>query len=123
VGESEPAPRRTIFASRRKNRPLGGYLPFEKSRSYIGVFAFVGLLGIGSMAAYWYFSQVRALDQATEQAGTARGNPWLSYDEERRKEFQEKQKRALKALKARDKAKKTDVKPRTQDKLPADLKP
>jgi hypothetical protein len=111
VGESEPAPRRTIFASRRKNRPIGGYLPFEKSRSYIGVFVLVGALGIGSLAAYWYFGQIDNLNKATEKAGTARGNVWGSRDEKLRKEFQDKQKRALKALEASTKAKPADAKP------------
>jgi hypothetical protein len=124
VGESESATasRRTIFASRRKNRPLGGYLPFEKSRSYIGVFWFFGLLGLGSLAAYWYSSQIATLNKATEQAGTLRGNIWRHRDEKQRKDFQLRQKQAMDA-EARKKAGQTDAKPTTQDKSPAELKP
>jgi hypothetical protein len=97
-------------------------MPFEKSRSYIGMFVFVGLLGIGSLAAYWYFGQVDNLNRATEQAGTARGNVWRSRDDKARKEYQLKQKRALDALAVRTKAEQTGEKPRTQDKPSAERK-
>jgi DNA-directed RNA polymerase subunit RPC12/RpoP len=122
VGESATDSRRTILTSRRKNRPLGGYLPFEKSRSYIGVFVFFGLLGIGSLAAYWYSSQVATLNKATEQAGTLRGNVWRLSDEKKRKDFQLRQKRAMDG-EARKKAGQADATPRTQDKSPAEPKP
>src|SRR5215472_11288506 len=44
--QNETRGARTIFTSRRRNRPIGGYLPFEKSRSYIGTFAFLAILGL-----------------------------------------------------------------------------
>jgi hypothetical protein len=36
---------RTIFTSRRRNRPIGGYGPFEKPRSYIGTLRAPSLSG------------------------------------------------------------------------------
>ncbi len=60
---------RTIFTSRRRNRPIGGYMPFEKSRSYIGTFAFFALLGLGSLAAYSYFNKIDAITNATGRTG------------------------------------------------------
>jgi hypothetical protein len=87
---------RTIFTSRRRNRPIGGYLAFEKSRSYIGTFALWTVLGLGSLAAYWYFNQVDTISKASGRTGT---NIWQAQDEAKRRDFQARQKRALEALK------------------------
>jgi hypothetical protein len=87
---------RRIFTSRRRNRPIGGYQPFEKSRSYIGTFAFWTILGLASLAAYWYFNKI-------DQMGRARGrqgNNALNQDiEAKRKAFQERQKKTMERLK------------------------
>jgi hypothetical protein len=86
---------RRILTSRRRNRPIGGYLPFEKSRSYIGTFAFWTVLGLGSLAAYWYFNQIDTMGKA--QGRTA--NNALNQDlDAKRKEFLDKQKKALEKL-------------------------
>jgi hypothetical protein len=87
---------RKILTSRRRNRPIGGYHPFEKSRSYIGTFAFWIVLGLGSLAAYLYFNKIDTINKAT---GRTANNPWQGQDEAKRKEFQARQKRALAALK------------------------
>jgi hypothetical protein len=87
---------RRILTSRRRNRPIGGYHPFEKSRSYIGTFALWTVLGLGSLAAYWYFNKIDTISKATGRTGN---NPWQGQDEAKRKEFQARQKRALAALK------------------------
>jgi hypothetical protein len=87
---------RKILTSRRRNRPIGGYHPFEKSRSYIGTFAFWAVLGLGSVAAYWYFKQVDTLGKAPGRTGTTGVNSDL---EAKRKAHQEKAKRVLENLK------------------------
>ena len=97
VGEQgETQGTRRIFTSRRRNRPIGGYAPFEKSRSYIGMFAFLTILGLGAVVATWYVSQIDTIARATGRTGA---NPWQSYDEGKRKEFQARQKRAMENLK------------------------
>jgi hypothetical protein len=87
---------RRIFTSRRRNRPIGGYAPFEKSRSYIGTFAFFTILGLGAVVVTWYVSQIDTIAQARGRTGA---NAWQSYDEGKRKEFQARQKRAMENLK------------------------
>lgn len=101
VGGSEDVHRRTIFSGRRRNRPIGGYLPFEKSRSYIGTFALVGVLGLASLAAYWYFRKIDEIGNARGRRGTNAINRDL---EVKRKAFRERQERALAALEARTRA-------------------
>ena len=92
--------RRTIFTSRRRNRPIGGYMPFEKTRSYLGTFAFWTALGLGSLAAYWYFNQIDTISTATgRKAGT--GNAMNGDLEFKRKEHQEKVKRLLEKSKTK----------------------
>jgi hypothetical protein len=91
---------RTILTSRRRNRPIGGYLPFEKSRSYIGTFAFWTVLGLGSMAAYWYFKQIDTMGKAQGRTG----NNAMNQDiEVKRRQYQELQKQQLKELEERNK--------------------
>jgi predicted Zn finger-like uncharacterized protein len=114
VGESAAPSRRNILTSRRKNRPLGGYMPFEKSRSYIGVFWFVGAVGIVSLVAYAYLGKINEISNASGRSA-AKGNIWASADEKKRKDFQERSKKAVEALEARKKASQTDGTPRTQD--------
>jgi hypothetical protein len=87
---------RRIFTSRRRNRPIGGYAPFEKSRSYIGMFAFFTILGLCAVVAIWYVSQIDAI---AKTRGRTAANAWQSYDEGKRKEFQARQKRAMENLK------------------------
>jgi hypothetical protein len=89
---------RKILTSRRRNRPIGGYLPFEKSRSYIGTIAFFVVLGSGSLVAYLYVNKIDTISKATGRTGN---NPWQSQDEAKRKEFQARQKKAMEALKKR----------------------
>jgi hypothetical protein len=111
---------RRIFTSRRRNRPIGGYLPFEKSRSYIGTFAIWTILGLGSLAAYWYLNKIDTISKATGRTGN---NPWQSQDEAKRKAFQERQERALEKLKKQP----TKVQPTGakvgDGRLPGDLTP
>ena len=95
-------------------------MPFEKSRSYIGMFVFLGLLGIGSVAAYSYFGKIKDINKTTERVGTRGNNIWSSRDESLRKEFQQKQKRALEALEKHKKAGESEARPRTQDKSSAE---
>ncbi len=102
-GEQEvPKGSRSIFTSRRRNRPIGGYLAFEKSRSYIGMFAFWAVLGLGSLAAYVYFQYI---DTAAKQIGK-RGHDAGTLDiEARRKEHLKKRQDAEKKLQERTKLK------------------
>jgi hypothetical protein len=97
VGEEEEF-QRTILTSNRKRRPIGGHLPFEKSRSYLGTFALIAALGLGGLTAYWYCSQINTIQQATGRSGA--GNIWKSHDDAQRKSYQERQKKALARLKA-----------------------
>jgi hypothetical protein len=87
---------RRIFTSRRRNRPIGGYLAFEKPRSYIGTFALVAVLGLGSLAVSWYVNQIGTIAKASGKTGN---NPWQGQDEAKRRHFQDRQKRALEKLK------------------------
>lgn len=89
--------RRTIFSGKRKNRPIGGYLPFEKARSYIGTIACVGILAVAGFTAYWYCAQIVTIQKASGRSG---GNPWKRLDDAKRKEFRERQRKALARLKA-----------------------
>jgi hypothetical protein len=106
----ETAGTRTIFTSRRRKRPIGGYAPFEKSRSYIGMFTFLALLGVGSLSAYVYFNFI----DTTGKAMGKKANNAMNQDlEAKRKEHQAKAKRALDNLKKLEERKKqtTKVKP------------
>jgi hypothetical protein len=97
VGEQgETQGTRRIFTSPRRNRPIGGYAPFEKSRSYIGMFAFLTILGLGALAVSWYCGQLDTIARATGRTG---GNPWQSYDEGKRKDHQLRHEIAVKNLK------------------------
>jgi hypothetical protein len=89
---------RRILTKRRRNRPDGGYQPNEKSRSYIGFFAFLTVLVMGLLAGSWYLQQVKTLGNAPGRKGA--GTNAMNLDlEAKRKAFQEKQKRALEKLK------------------------
>lgn len=91
---------RTIFTSRRRHRPIGGYMPFEKSRSYTTMFTIVAALGVGSLTAYMYFNFIGT---AEEQMGKRGNNAFNGDMEVKRKAHQEKMERALKALEERKK--------------------
>jgi hypothetical protein len=91
-GQGETQANRRIFTSRRRNRPIGGYAPFEKSRSYIGVFALLTILGSGLLAASLYLHKI---DTIAKETGRTAANPWQSEAEAKRKAFQARQKRAL----------------------------
>ena len=86
---------RTIFTSRRRNRPIGGYKPFEKSRSYIGTFAFLAILAVGALSAYVYFNHIDTMGKAMGKRGN---NAFQAQDEAKRKDFQARQKKALENL-------------------------
>jgi hypothetical protein len=93
VAEQDETKRtRTIFTSRRRNRPIGGYKPFEKSRSYIGTFGFLAVLGLGSLTAYVYFKKIDTISNAT---GKTANNVFQSQDAVKRKEFRARQKKAI----------------------------
>lgn len=97
MAEQGETPRtRRIFSGRRRDRPMGGYHAFERSRSYLGAFAFFTVLGLGLVAGSWYLRQVEALGKAPGRKGINAMN--LDLDA-RRKAFQERQKRALENLK------------------------
>jgi hypothetical protein len=97
VGEhDETESTRKILRNRRRNHPLGGYAPFEKSRSWIGTFALCAAIGLGVLAASWYVRQIDTIATATGRTGA---NPGQSYDEGKRRDFQARQKRALENLK------------------------
>jgi hypothetical protein len=87
---------RTIFTSRRRNRPIGGYKPFEKSRSYLGMFAFVAVVGLGSLTAYVYSDFINA---ANKRMGKTAHKGINGDIEAKRKDFQARQKKAIEALK------------------------
>jgi hypothetical protein len=87
---------RRIFTGRRRNRPIGGYQPFEKSRSYLGALAFFTILGLALVAGSWYMRQIETLGNAKGRQGTNAMN--LDLDA-KRKAFQEKQKHVLENLK------------------------
>jgi hypothetical protein len=93
--QGETRSTRRIFTSRRRNRPIGGYAPFEKSRSYLGAFLFWVVLGLGLVAASWYVRQIQFI---TGQSRRGEVNIWQSHDEGKRKDFQARQKRALEKL-------------------------
>jgi hypothetical protein len=93
-GEAQGA--RRILPSRRRNRPIGGYAPFEKARSYIGMFAFFTILGLGVVAASWYVSQI---DFIAKARGKDNANIWQNQDEGKRKEFQRRAKLVQETLK------------------------
>jgi hypothetical protein len=93
---------RTIFANRRRNRPIGGYMPFEKARSYIGTFAFFAFLGLGAVAGYWYLTQIKIMGNAQGRKGA---NALNGDIQEKRTAFQKKQEAALKKLAEREKLK------------------
>ena len=95
AGQAEKQPTRRIFTSRRRNRPIGGYAPFEKSRSYIGMFAFWIILVSGVLAASWYVAQISFFSNATGKDGA---NVWQNQDEGKRKEFQARQKKKMAEL-------------------------
>ncbi len=97
-----PKGTRTIFTSRRRNRPIGGYLAFEKSRSYIGTFAFWTVLGLGSLAACVYF---QFIDTATKEMGKRGHNAGNLDIEARRIEHLKKRQDAEKKLQERMKLK------------------
>jgi hypothetical protein len=86
---------RRILTSRRRNRAIGGYLAFEKSRSYIGTFALWTVLGLGSLAGHWYFTQINTISKAQGRKGS---NAMNSDIDVKRKEYLERQKRALEKL-------------------------
>ena len=85
--------------SRRAKRPIGGYMPFEKARSWLGMFALFVVLGIGGFAVSRFCFHV---DTVVKASGRSGGDIWKSYDEGKRKEFQERQKMALASLKAKN---------------------
>jgi hypothetical protein len=89
---------RTIFTSKRRNRPIGGYLPFEKSRSYIAMFAFVAVVGLGSLTAYVYVDFIKTAD---EQIGKSVGKGINSDIKAKAEAFQKLQKRRLEELEKR----------------------
>jgi hypothetical protein len=93
---------RTIFTSRRRNRPIGGYLAFEKSRSYLGMFAFWTVVGLGSLAAYVYF---HFIDTTGRQMGKTGNNAINADIVAKRTEHLKKQQDALKKLEEREKLK------------------
>jgi hypothetical protein len=104
----DPQATRKIFTSRRRNRPIGGYAPFEKSRSYIGILIGLALLGFGLAAASWYTYQIDTIARAT---GRSAGDPWKNEAEGKRKEFRARQKRAMEKLKQlKEKAQSTNPK-------------
>jgi hypothetical protein len=93
---------RTILTSRRRNRPIGGYHPFGKSRSYIGTFAFWIVLGLGSFSAYVYF---HFIDATGKQMGKTGQNAINADIEAKRTAHLKKQQDALKKLEEREKLK------------------
>jgi hypothetical protein len=95
VEQGETEGTRRIFTSRRRNRPIGGYAPFEKSRSYIGMFAFFTILGVGGVVASWYISQIDFIAKARGRNGA---DIWQNEAEGKRKEFQARAKRAKEKL-------------------------
>ena len=60
------------------------------------MFAFLTILGLVAVVASWYVSQFDIIARATGRTGA---NPWQSYDEGKRKDFQVRQKRALENFK------------------------
>jgi hypothetical protein len=96
VDQGETQGTRRIFTSRRRNRPIGGYAPFEKSRSYIGMLAFFTILGLGVVAASWYVSQIDFIAKAKGRNGA---DVWQNQAEGKQKELQAKRKRAMEKLK------------------------
>jgi hypothetical protein len=99
VGAEEDGKRtRTILTSRRRNRAIGGYMPFEKSRSYIGMFALIATLGVGSLAAYVYFNKFETMSKAT---GRSAANVFKSEAEAKTKAYKTKEAEAIKKLKDR----------------------
>jgi hypothetical protein len=95
AGQGETQRTRTILTSRRRNRAIGGYLPFEKSRSYIGTFAFLAVLGVVALAAYVYFDHIDTMGRAMGKRGN---NAFQAQDEAKRKDFRDRQEKAIKNL-------------------------
>jgi hypothetical protein len=89
---------RRVLKGRRRNRPIGGYMPFEKSRSYIGTFAFFGLLAVGSGAAYLYVNKINTIAKATPKTG---GDPMRGDIDAKHTKYVKDNEKALKALQDR----------------------
>jgi hypothetical protein len=83
---------RKILTSRRRNRPIGGYEAFGKSRSWIAMFAFVAVVGVVSLTAYVYFDFIKT---ANKQMGKTVNKGFNSDIEARAKEYQARRKKAL----------------------------
>jgi len=111
---------RTIFTSRRRNRPIGGYAPFGKSRSYIGTFAVWIVLGLGSLTAYVYFNHIDTMGKAMGKRGN---NAFQAQDEAKRKDFQARQKKALENLKKQQTNVQSDEAKVEDGRLPGDQAP
>ena len=111
---------RTIFTSRRRNRPIGGYKPFEKSRSYIGMFAFLAILAVGALSAYVYFNHIDTMGKAMGKRGN---NAFQAQDEAKRKDFQARQKKALENLKKQQTNVQSDEAKVEDGRLPGDQAP
>jgi hypothetical protein len=110
VGEQdETQTTRRDYTKRLSNRPIGGYAPFEKSRSYIGMLVLFTVLGITAVAISWYTGQIDTIGRATGRTG---GNAWQSYDEGKRKEFRDRQKKAIEKLKKQQQEKAETPAPR-----------
>jgi hypothetical protein len=91
---------RKNLPSRRVKRPIGGYLPFEKARSYLGgVALFIAIVVVGG-TAYIYCSKIGEIQRSTGRSGGS-SNIWKYHDEVKRKEYKERQKKALDRLKAK----------------------
>jgi hypothetical protein len=98
-GEGEVTRRK--LPSRRVKRPIGGYLPFEKSRSWIGMMALFVVIFVGGGAAYLYCSKINEIQRTTGRSGGST-NIWKAHDDALRKEYLEKQKKAMARLKAKN---------------------
>jgi hypothetical protein len=116
-GQGETRATRRIFTSRCRNRPIGGYAPFKKSRYYIGMFAFCAIIGLAALAASRWLNHMNTIAIATGRTGA---DPFQSEAEGKRKDFQARQKRALDKLK-KQQAKVQSVEGKLDDgRLPGD---
>jgi hypothetical protein len=83
---------RKILTSRRRNRSIGGYKAFGKSRSWIAMFAFLAVVGVVSLTAYVYFDFIKS---ANNQMGKTVNKGFNSDIEAKGKEYRARQKKAL----------------------------
>jgi hypothetical protein len=83
---------RRISVKRRRNRPMGGYHPFEKTRSYLVSFVSIIVVGLVSLVVVLY---VKKMDDLGKTGGRKGPSAMEGDMEVKKKDFQKRQQEAL----------------------------